>query len=62
MASYLLPSLKLAATAPENGWLEDDRFLLGPGLFSGVFAVSSREGARLLSLMSILKSPIERYF
>ena len=21
--------------APENGWLEDDRFLLGPGLFSG---------------------------
>ncbi len=24
-----LPSLKLAANAPENGWLEDDRFLLG---------------------------------
>ncbi len=22
--------------SPENGWLEDDRFLLGPGLFSGV--------------------------
>ena len=21
--------------APENGWLEYDRFLLGPGLFSG---------------------------
>ena len=21
--------------APENGWLEDDPFLLGPGLFSG---------------------------
>ena len=21
---------------PENEWLEDDRFLLGPGLFSGV--------------------------
>ena len=25
--------------APENGWLEDD-----PGLFSGAFAVSFREG------------------
>ena len=22
--------------APENGWLEYDRFHLGPGLFSGV--------------------------
>ena len=31
----LLPSLKLTAKAPENGWLEDDRFLLGFGLFSG---------------------------
>ena len=30
--------------APENGWLEYDRFLLGPGLFSGAFAVSFREG------------------
>ena len=30
--------------APENGWLEDDPFLLGFGLFSGVFAVSFREG------------------
>ena len=29
--------------ASENGWLEYDRFLLGPGLFSGVFAVSFRE-------------------
>ena len=29
---------------PENGWLEYDRFLLGPGLFSGAFAVSFREG------------------
>jgi len=27
--------LKLTAKAPENGWLEDDPFLLGPGLFSG---------------------------
>ncbi len=29
--------------APENGWFEDDRFLLGFGLFSGAFAVSFRE-------------------
>ena len=29
--------------APENGWLEYDRFLLGPGQFSGAFAVSFRE-------------------
>ena len=29
--------------APENGWLEYDPFLLGPGLFSGAFAVSFRE-------------------
>ena len=34
-----LPSLKLTAKAPENGWLEYDRFLLGPG----AFAVSFRE-------------------
>ena len=27
-------------TAPENGWLEYDRFPLGPGLFSGVMLVS----------------------
>ena len=30
--------------APENGWLEDHRFLLGPGLFSEAFTVSFREG------------------
>ena len=30
-------SLKLTAKAPANGWLEDDRFLLGPGLFFGAF-------------------------
>ena len=35
-----LPSLKLTANAPENGWLEDDPFLLGFGKFSGAFAVS----------------------
>ncbi len=36
-------NLKLTANAPENGWFEYDRFLLGPGLFSGAFAVSFRE-------------------
>ena len=30
-----LPALKLPAKAPENGWLEYDCFLLGPGLCSG---------------------------
>ena len=29
--------------APENGWLEDNPFLLGPGLFSGAVAVSFRK-------------------
>ena len=29
--------------APKNGWLEDEMFLLGSGLFSGAFAVSFRE-------------------
>ena len=32
--SIELTSLKLTAKEPDNGWLEDDRFLLGPGLFS----------------------------
>ena len=36
-------TLKLTAKAPENGWLEDDPFLLGPGLFAGAFAASFRE-------------------
>ena len=26
----VLPSLKRTAKAPENGWLEDDRFVWGP--------------------------------
>jgi len=30
-----IPSLKLTAKAPENGWSEYDRFPLGPSLFSG---------------------------
>ena len=34
-----IPPLKLTAFAPENGWLEYDRFLLGPGLFSGAMLV-----------------------
>ena len=37
-----IPSLKLTAKAPENGWLEYDRFLLGPGPFSdaGLFTAN----------------------
>ena len=31
--------------APENWWLEDDPFLLGPGLFSGAMSVSFREAS-----------------
>ena len=31
----MVPSLKLTANAPENGWLEYDPFLLGVCLFSG---------------------------
>ena len=39
-----LPSLKLTAKAPENGWLEYcTAFLFGFGLFSGAFAVRFRE-------------------
>ena len=35
-----LPSLKLTAKAPENGWLlEDELSHLGPGLFSWIFMV-----------------------
>ena len=34
---YQLPSLKLTAKAPENGWLEDDPFLFG---FRPVFRAS----------------------
>ena len=30
--------------APENGWLEYDRFLLGPGLFSGANLLDSFQG------------------
>ena len=37
-----VPSLKLTAKAPENGWLEYDCFPLGPGLFSGAMLVSGR--------------------
>ena len=37
-----IPSLKLTSKAPENGWLEDDPFLLGVGLFSGAMLISGR--------------------
>ena len=37
-----LPETKPASLTPENGWLEYDRFLLGPGLFSGAMLVSGR--------------------
>ena len=40
--------------APENGWLEYDRFLLGPGLFSGAFAVSFRAPATFLRTVPYL--------
>ncbi len=33
-----VPSLKLTFFAPENGWLKDDPFLLGPGLFLGTLS------------------------
>ena len=39
-----LPKTNIAS---ENGWLEDDRFLLGPGIFSGAFVVSFSEGNSL---------------
>ena len=40
--------------APENGWLEYDPFLLGPGLFSGAFAVGFRECNPLFAAIGIL--------
>ena len=38
---FWVPSLKLTANAPENGWLEDNPFLLGRPIFRGY--VSFRE-------------------
>ena len=37
-------SLPKFDVAPEAWWLEYDRFLVGPRLFSGAFALSFREG------------------
>ena len=48
-----IPSRKQTAKTPENGWLEDDRFLLGFGPFSGAFAVSFDEG-RYLDLDKVI--------
>ena len=42
--------------APENGWLEYDRFLLGFGLFAGAFAVSFREGSGTRTFWNFLSS------
>ena len=39
MGARTLPETNIA---PENGWLEYDRFLLGPGLFSVDMLVSGR--------------------
>ena len=42
----ILPEDEASEFTPENGWLElleYDRFLLGPGQFSGAFPVSFRE-------------------
>ena len=38
----VVPSLKLTAKAPENGWLEYDRFLLGWPNFRGELLVLGR--------------------
>ena len=38
-----IPSLKLTAKAPKNGWLEYDRFLFGGPVFQGR-TVSFKEG------------------
>ena len=40
MVQHLQITLPETKIAPENGWLEYDRFLLGRGLLSGAFAVS----------------------
>ena len=39
-----LPSLKLRVKTPENEWLEDDPFLLGPLAYFQGRAVSFRKG------------------
>ena len=44
---------------PENGCLEDDPFLLGYGLFSGAFAVSSREAISRRKRPSHVKNDIK---
>ena len=51
---YSMFTLPETNIAPENGWLEDDRFLLGPGLFSGAFAVSFREGIHDFFILSFI--------
>ena len=59
---------------PENWWLGDDPFLLGPGLFSAAFAVGLRDGsgdaqiftdickASGLGMKSLLKSRLHEHW
>ncbi len=52
---FTLPETNIA---PENGWLEYDCFLLGPGLFSGAMAVSFREGMHPFGVVCLIpKTP-----
>ena len=59
LLATVLPSLKNSKFAPENGWLEDDRFLLGFAYFQ-VGTVSFRErkpwyGGKLLPQWRMMK-------
>ena len=58
--SYHLYTLPETNIAPENGWLGYNRFLLGPSLFSGAFAVSSRDGYFLSTLASMRQCALQR--
>ena len=73
--SMTIPSLKLTSEfTPENWWLGDDPFLLGPGLFSAAFAVGLRDGsgdaqiftdickASGLGMKSLLKSRLHEHW
>ena len=57
----ILLEMNLTAKAPENGWLEYDRFLLGPGLFRGAFVVIFTECILPNTLHLGCKSPYENH-